>query len=266
MKSWIALAAVVGILLVAVNVLTGGVGSAANLPETDGQYPVQARSINYDGSAYKFIWLDPEGQGHSARSTRTQLQQDERTFLEMKDAQPVLHLDKDEPVTVHGRDQQGSFTSSWLPFAAGYVLGNMMSGPTYYYPPPDSITRGGTAYGGMASAKRETLDFDKTRGAASAVSGKNSGTGDGVAATNKPSSGSSAAIGGQAGGAGAGTAAASKSSSPNTAISGQAGGAGAGTAASGKSAATPGSIGGKPSTGFSSGAKPSLKPSIGKRR
>lgn len=258
MKSWFTLIGVVALLLVAVNVLTGPSASAANLPEADGQYPVQARSINYDGDAYKFIWLDSDGKGHDGRSTRTQLQQDDRTFLEMKDGEPVLHLDQDEPVTVHGRDQQGSFTSSWLPFAAGYMLGNMMSGPTYYYPPADSVTRGGTAYGGAASATRQTQDFDRVKGAANAVSGQNSGTGGGTAASSKQATGAGAAIGGQAGGTGVGAAATSKSTAP--AVSGQTGGTGAGAAASGK-------IGGKTPSGLSSGAKPSFKmPSIGKRR
>lgn len=268
MHKWLLVAAGFGVLWVISNVLLGAASSASGLPEADGTYPVQAQSIKYDGSAYRFVWLDAHNTSHSARSSRVQLQQNDATFLEMKDAQPILHLSPEEPVTVSGRDDRGSFTSTWFPFLAGYALGGGFStgppvsvdrsGPAYRYPPVESITRDSTAYGSTASARRETLDFNKTTPAINAVGGKNSGTGSGAAATNKASG--SSVQSGQSGGTGAGTAATSKSSD-RPAISGQAGGTGAGAAATSKTAPK---IGGKPSSGFSGGGKPSL--SFGGRR
>src|SRR5262249_51538130 len=139
----------------------------------------------------------------------------------------------------------------WFPFLIGYALGGGFSsgppvvldtGPGYRYPPTDSISRGGTAYGGTTATKPQTFDFDKTKSVPNAVSGLNGGVGGGNAATNKSSGGNVQS--GQAGGSGSGSAATSKSSGG---LSGLFGGSGSGTAATNKAP-----------TGFGGGIKPSI--------
>jgi hypothetical protein len=207
------------------------------LPSSAGEYPVQ--SVAFDGRQYSFHWAGPDGQLHRAQGEDLKLVQDERSFLEVGKGTPVLHLKSDEPVTVHGRDSGGGFSSVWFPFLLGYALGGggpwvtvPQTGPpgttpSYRYPPTDKFGPGDTLHGSEATSRPAPPDYRKVQPPPNAVSGQNSGTGGGTAATNRDP----AAISGQSGGAGAGSAATDRGTG---AISGQSGGAGAGSAATSK--------------------------------
>jgi hypothetical protein len=127
------------------------------LPSSAGEYPVQ--SVAFDGRQYSFHWAGPDGQLHRAQGEDLKLVQDERSFLEVGKGTPILHLKSDEPVTVHGRDSGGGFSSVWFPFLLGYALGGggpwvtvpqsgpASTSPSYRYPPTDKFGRGDTAPG-----------------------------------------------------------------------------------------------------------------------
>ena len=127
----------------------------------------------------------------------------------MRDGKPVIHLTADTPVKVLAHDSGGNFTSSWLPFAVGTMIGRQTANnqPSYRYPPTDTIGRGDTLRGSTTSTRPQTGAIGGTKSVGDAISGQSGGTGSGSAATSKSSSG----ISGQAGGTGSGSAATSKS-------------------------------------------------------
>jgi hypothetical protein len=225
----------VALLLAVLLVACSGGGA---LPRSPGEYPVQ--SVSFDGRDYGFLWADSGGALHQARTSDVKLVQDEqRTFLEVGNGTPVLHMKPDEAIAVRGRDGGGGFSSMWFPFMLGYALGGTgpwvnvphsgppSTSPSYRYPPTDTFGRGDTLHGSEATSRPTPPDYRKVQPAPNAVSGQGAGTGGGAAATNKDTVGSS----GQSGGAGAGSAASDKGVGAN---SGQTGGVGAGAAASNK--------------------------------
>jgi hypothetical protein len=236
------------LLAVAMLLLLSCAGPAnRGLPSAPGEYPLQGQSVAFDGKNYSFAWQAPDGALQRAQGHDFKLVQDERSFLKVGEASPVLHLKPDEPIAVQGRDSQGSFASWWLPFFVGTMIGGGVpySTPSYRYPPTDRFGRGDTLQGNEAMARPAPPDYSKVRPAPNAVSGQNAGTGDGTAASNR----SAAPVAGQSGGAGAGSAATDRR---DTAISGQSGGSGAGSAATDK--VSPAQAGQAGSTGDGSAA------------
>jgi hypothetical protein len=208
------------------------------LPSGSGEYPI--RSVGFDGKEYSFFWASPDGNLHEAHGDDFKLvQSDERSYLEMGNGTPVLHLKPDEGIAVRGRDSGGGFSSWWFPFMLGYALGGNgpwvtvpQSGPasttpSYRYPPTDTFGRGDTLHGSEATSRPTPPDYRKVQPAPNAVSGQGAGTGGGTAATNKDAGASS----GQSAGTGAGSAASTKGTAAG---SGQSGGVGSGGAASNK--------------------------------
>ncbi len=183
-------------------------GCNSGMPTQSGKYQLQQDSLTYDGSQYQFAWIDRDGSVKWAKGNDVQLVEDARTYLEMKDGKPIIHLTADTPVKVLAHDNGGNYTSSWLPFALGTMLGRQTANnqPAYRYPPTDTIGRGDTITGSTTTSRPRT---GSTKSIGDAVSGQSGGTGSGSAATSKSTSG----ISGQAGGTGSGSAATSKSKS-----------------------------------------------------
>jgi hypothetical protein len=187
-------------------------GSGA--PSAAGQYAVQRGTVQFDGDAYELYWADSSGGLHRMHTDQLRLVQDpERTFLEVPPSgDPILHLQQDEPISVHGEDQQGAFSSPWFPFLAGAMLSNALSGrgglaasggpiiinnpapgerayqpntPAYRYPPTGSFGRGEQLNGSLDSGKAQVPDYARLQPSPYATTGKTAGTGGGVAASNK---------------------------------------------------------------------------------
>lgn len=225
-------------LLAVVTLLLLSCAGPANrgLPSAAGQYGVQPHSINFDGKQYSFFWTAPDGSLREARAQDVKLVQDERTFLEIGQDAPVLHLAADEPIAV--RHSGGGYASSWFPFIVPIPMGGgpvvygpspSSTSPAYRYPPTDKFGQGDTLRGSETTSRPAPPDYSKVQPAPGAVSGQNSGTGDGTAATNR----GTGALSGQSGGTGSGSAATDRAGS---ATSGQAGGVGTGSAATDKAA------------------------------
>ena len=222
-------------------------GANSGFPRDRGQYQIQPSSLGYDGEKYALLWQDAAGALHKATGKDLRLQRDERTFLEIADGSPIIHLKDDEGVTVSGRDREGSFGSVWFPFFAGYALGGLANQPypgdrpyadrtpTYHYPPSDSFGRGDQLNGSITRSRPETPDYSKVQPIPNAVSGQGAGTGGGSAATNKANT----ITGGQAGGSGAGAAATNKGTFAARPQTGSGGGIGAGSGWSAPSTARP---------------------------
>jgi hypothetical protein len=178
-------------------------------------------------------------------------------------------LREDEPITVDGRDRDGAFGSPWFPFLAGTLIGRTFGGggsgpviinnpapgertydagtPAYRYPPTGTFGRGDQLNGSLDSSRAQAPDYNKVKPSPYATSGQNSGTGGGVAATNK-SVGATGATAGQSGGTGSGLAASNKGgfSSGNQAYT-PSSGSGAGSSGALKSGGSSGTLTGKPS-------------------
>jgi hypothetical protein len=239
--------------------------SSHGMPKSPGEYAAQR--VAFDGKQYSFLWASPEGgELHEARSEDLKLVQGERTYLEVGQGPPVLHLKQDEPVSVSRRDSGGLFSSPWFPFMLGYALGGggpwvtvpqtgpSPTTPSYRYPPTDSFGRGDTLHGSEATTRPAPPDYRKVQPAPNAVSGQNAGAGGGSAATNRDP----AVTSGQSGGVGAGSAATNRGTG---AIDGQSGGAGAGSAATDKApggAVAPGAGSAATDRGSSSGSAPGV--------
>ena len=230
------------------------------LPGTAGQYEVQSHSVSFDGQQYRFFWRGTDGTLHEARARDVKLVQDQRTFLEIGEGGPVLHLAPEEPVAVQHRS--GGYSSAWFPFIVPIPVGGPVASgpapttPSYRYPPTDQFGRGDTLYGSEVSSRPAPPDYTKVKPAPHAVSGQNGGTGDGTAATNR---GTGGALSGQSGGTGSGSAVTDRT---RGAVSGQAGGAGSGSAVTDRQRPVGGSGGtvssrDAPSAGRSSAARPS---------
>ena len=277
-------------LLVLSLVTSACASSGSGAPSTPGEYSVQKDSVHFDGERYQLYWADTAGALHHLDTRNLRLVRDpDRTFLEVQQGggDPVLHVREDEPITVEGRDRDGSFSSPWFPFLLGATLGNAFGGgrggqtvvinnpapgertydantPTYRYPPTGTFGRDEELHGTVDTSKPQPPDYSKVQPAPYATAGKSSGTGGGAAASNK-----SAAVGnatsGQAGGTGSGVAASNKGgfangsqSFTNSAPSGSSnvgagsrGVLGGGSSSSKPSTGVSGGSSGKPSTGIS---------------
>src|SRR3954462_7380668 len=92
------------VVAVVIALLAGACGSSG-LPSADGVYPIQSRSVTWDGDQYKFYWADQSGSLHQAHSKDVKLVQDSKDFLQMQEHKGVLHLQSTEPINVLGRDE-----------------------------------------------------------------------------------------------------------------------------------------------------------------
>lgn len=276
-----------------------GVGNGA--PSAPGQYSVQKDSVHFDGDHYQLYWADNNGSLHHMDTQKLRLVRDpDRTFLEVpQSGDPILHLREDEPITVAGQDRQGGFSSPWFPFLAGAALGNAFGGgfgggraggqtiiinnpapgersydantPTYRYPPTGSFGRDDSLVGSVDTSKPQAPDYAKVQPSPYATAGKSSGTGGGVAASNKAPGGAagvSNANSGQSGGTGTGVAASSKGgfASGSQSFSKSSGSSGVGAGSRGVLGGSS-SSGSKPSTsiGSSKGLGGARAPSVGRR-
>jgi hypothetical protein len=246
-------------------VISSACSSATAPPAQPGQYTIQKNSVHFDGERYSLYWTDSAGALHRMETRNLKMVRDpDRNFLEVQNGtDPTLHLREDEPITVDGRDEGGAFSSPWLPFFAGALIGNSFGGgrgqgtviinnpapgergtyapntPTYRYPPTGSFGRGEQLNGTLDSSKPQMPDYSKVQPAPYATSGTSSGTGGGVAASNKAPA---------TGGLGA-------ASSKGGFASGSQSASGAGSSGALKSGSPGGALSGKPSIGGSSGSK-----------
>jgi hypothetical protein len=190
----------------------------SGMPSTEGEFQLQPDSLTWDGHQYRFAWVDQDGSVRWAQGDDVKLVEDARTYLEMRDGKPTVHLTSDTPVTVLARDRGGDFSTFWLPFAVGTMLGRQTPNdqPAYRYPPTDSIGRGDTLRGSTVTSRPTTSGYRGTSPVGDAVSGQSGGAGSGSAASSK----GTGAVSGQAGGTGAGSAASSKGTSSGSGISG----------------------------------------------
>src|SRR3972149_3907952 len=95
------IASIVLVLILALSL----VGCSQGLPRQDGQYELKPQSLTYDGRDYEFYWVDSSAQLKQYQGREVKLVQDERSFLEVKDGKPIVHLNQDEPVTVLAQDR-----------------------------------------------------------------------------------------------------------------------------------------------------------------
>jgi hypothetical protein len=196
-------------------------GGNSGFPKEAGQYTIQPNSLSFDGKKYALLWSDAGGSLHKAEGEDVRMQRDERTFLEIGNGSPIVHLKEDEAVVVRGQDRDGLFESFWFPFFLGSMLGRgggpvivnqpypgdgAPRGPGYQYPPTDTFGRDDSLHGSVQRSKPQTPDYGKVQPAPYAVSGQGAGTGSGTAATNK----SATPFSGQGGGTGTGSAASGK--------------------------------------------------------
>lgn len=250
--------------------------SSSGLPKQPGDYDVQPKSVAYDGRDYSFYWVDKDKSIQPAHLENLKMVQDSRTYLEMRDGEPVLHLSPDDPITVRGEDRRGAFDTFWFPFLLGrvtaggggpVVINQPYPGtpqapkdvPTYHYPPSGDFGRDDTLNGSVTNSRPATPDYGRVTPAPNAVSGKSGGSGAGTASSEK-----SGAISGQSGGAGSGSAATDKGGfrSGSSSFSTKSGSAssprvGGGSGKAGGSGASPGSrsSGGKAGGGGRGGGK-----------
>jgi hypothetical protein len=157
---------------------------------SDGKYPVQQATYNDADGAYSLMLLNtPAGTPPTfnttnlqmARLTDEEIKAGDKTYLEVKDNQPVMHLTEDFKIEyVHNvtetRDnpdtgqretvvvrQESNF---WTPFAgalAGQALGSLLFRPQYYVPPvyqPGGVLMG---YGGYGSSYSQATDRYRER-------------------------------------------------------------------------------------------------------
>ncbi len=246
-------------------IITSACSGSGGVPTQPGQYSVQKDSIHFDGERYQLYYSDASGAIHRLETRNLKMVRDpEKTFLDVPQGggDATLHLREDEPITVDGRDRDGGFSSPWFPFFLGTLVGNSFGGrgqgtviinnpapgergtygpntPTYRYPPTGTFGRDDSLHGSLDSSRPQTPDYSKVQPAPYATAGKSSGTGGGVAASNKAPSVSGSAATGKGG-----------FSSGSQAYSAPKGGAGSTGAVKGGGS----TITGKPSTG-SSGSK-----------
>jgi hypothetical protein len=201
-------------------IVTSACSGGGGVPTQPGQYSVQKDSVHFDGERYQLYYADSAGQLHQLQTRNLQMVRDpDRTYLDVPQGggDPVLHLREDEPISVDGRDNEGAFSSPWFPFLVGTMVGNTLGGrgqgtviinnpapgesgaygpttPSYRYPPTGSFGRDDTLHGSLDSSKPQAPDYKQVQPAPYATTGQTSGTGGGVAASNKaPSVSGSAA-------------------------------------------------------------------------
>lgn len=233
------------LVLVALPLAACQSGGVSGAPGKDGEYAVKSDSVTYDGDKYALMWADEGGQYHRLTGSGLKMEKDERTVLVRRNGDTVLHLRDDSPIQVLGQDREGNYNSPWFPFFAGAVLGNVLSGPRYHYPPTATFGRGDQLNGSVVTTAASPPKYEGLAPNPNAVSSQNGGSGGGSAATNKATGG---VVSGQAPGAGSGGA-----------VSGQAAGTGAGSAATQKGGFRSGSSSfGKSSSGVTSGSGSSV--------
>ena len=205
-------------LLLAVTLGAGGSGNGVEgAPSKDGEYAVQSGSVSYDGDRFGVLWQDTDGQLRELSAKGLKKVQDERNVLVRDGKEVVLHLREDEPIQTLGRDEGGNYSSPWFPFLLGATVGNVLSGPSYRYPPTDPFGRTDQLNGSVVTQAPKPPKYEGLPPVPNAVSGQNQGTGGGNAVTNKAGDGTTsgqqgtgATVSGQAQGTGAGTAASAK--------------------------------------------------------
>jgi len=179
------------------SLVTTACASGSPLP-APGAYSVQRDSVQFDGERYQLYYAQPNGSVQRLESKTLRMVRDnERTYLEVpQSGDPILHMREDEPIHVQGQDNNGAFSSPWFPFLLGTMLGNSLGNvgtPTYRYPPTGTFGRDEQLRGSVESTRAQVPDYSKMQPAQNATTGQASGTGGGVAATNKAPSASSAA-------------------------------------------------------------------------
>lgn len=151
----------------------------------DGKYPVQQATYNDANGEYSLMLLNtPTGSPpilqtanlQMARLTDEEIADGEKTYLQVDNNQPVMHLTEDfkieyvhnvaetQPNPQTGRQETVIVrreSSFWTPFAgaiAGQAIGSMLFRPQYYVPPvyqPGGIM---TGYGGYGRSYSQAVD------------------------------------------------------------------------------------------------------------
>ena len=164
--------------------VTNNVASAPTSID-DGKYPVQQATYNDANGEYSLMLLNtPPGQPpilqtanlQMARLTEEEITNGEKTYLEVDNSQPIMHLTEDfkieyvhnvtETQTNPQTGQQETVivrreSNFWAPFAgalAGQAIGSMLFRPQYYVPPvyqPGGVL---TGYGGYGSSYSQAVD------------------------------------------------------------------------------------------------------------
>jgi hypothetical protein len=183
--------------LFVLSLITTACASGTSLPAS-GQYAVQKNSVQFDGERYQLYYADANGSLQRLETRNLRMVRDnERTYLEMpQSGDPILHIREDEPIGVQAQDQNGAFSSPWFPFLLGTMVGNTLGNvgaPTYRYPPTGTFGRDEQLRGSLESTRPQVPDYSKVQPAPNATTGQSSGTGGGVAASNKAPAASSAA-------------------------------------------------------------------------
>ena len=152
---------------------------------SDGKYPVQQATYNDANGEYNLMLLNtPPGSPpvlqtanlQMARLTDEEIDNGEKTYLQVDDGQPIMHLTEDfkieyvhnvtETQTNPQTGQQETVivrreSNFWTPFAgalAGQAIGSMLFRPQYYVPPvyqPGGVL---TGYGGYGSSYSQAVD------------------------------------------------------------------------------------------------------------
>ena len=162
-------------------------GGGEGLPAKDGDYPLQARSLSWDGEQYQLSWADNSGAMRRAHAGDFKLALDERSYLQVRGQAATVHLLASEPVMVLGQDRSGEFSDSWFPFVEGTSVGSFRR-PGYYYPPAGRFGRGEELRGSITSNAPTPPDYSivkvppgAVRSAPASVSGQNAGIGSSAA-------------------------------------------------------------------------------------
>jgi hypothetical protein len=156
----------------------------------DGKYPVQQASYDDGNGEYSLMLLNtPAGSSpvykstnlQMARLTDAEISANEKTYLQVTNNQPVMHLTEDFKIEyVHNvaENQTNAQTgktetiivrresSFWTPFAgalAGQALGSLLFTPQYYIPPvyqPGGVI---TGYGGYGRSYNDAVTSYQNR-------------------------------------------------------------------------------------------------------
>lgn len=179
---------------------TGAVQEVSTPSLIDGRYPVQQATYDDADGEYTLMLLNtPPGQPpilrtrdlQMARLSDEEVAAGEKTFLEVANAQSIMHLTEDfrieyvhnvtesqvnaqtgQPETVVVRRESGF----WSPFAgalAGQALGSLLFTPHYYVPPLYQSGGVMTGYGGYGRSYGQAVDQYATRYQAPPAAEKN---------------------------------------------------------------------------------------------
>ncbi len=166
------------------------VNQAAHSRLPDGKYPVQQATYDDGTGDYSLLLLNtPAGTSSDfrtdnlqmARLTDAEIAAGEKTYLQINNSQPVMHLTEDfkiayvhtvtqtqtnpqtgQPQTVVVR-RENSF---WAPFAgalAGQALGSLLFTPRYYVPPVYQSGIPLTGFGGHGTSYSQAVEQYQTR-------------------------------------------------------------------------------------------------------